>query len=253
MPAGTGDDAEAVALLDEVVRERPAEASYALLRADILLGLGRAGEAAAALDLLRRLGSLDGDGHVLLATLHLRGGREQLADAAVDAAFGGDAKPSVARALAAMREAVDRKAWEIARQLGTRIGAVLTAEQQAERRGWERLGARILIEADEDAAAGAAKLGTLLAEDPLDGESLLVLGKLRAREDRREEAELLLQRATRSDDFAHEAWIEIARVRVDQRRYPEALEAIDEALVLRQSTELASYREALAGLAEAAR
>jgi tetratricopeptide (TPR) repeat protein len=246
-----GEDEEAAALLDEVVRKRPTEVSYGLLRGDVLLGLGRNTEAAAGLDLMRRLEVLDGDGQLLLAKLHLRGGRGEVAAESVKAAFAGEKKPSVARALAALAEATDRKAWEVARLLRDRCGAVV--EQESAKRRLARTGARIDIESGDDPAAGAERLEGLLKADPLDGGALLVLGRHRAAETRREEAELLLQRATEVDEVAHEAWVEIARVRVDGKRYEAALEAVDEALELRQSEELSEYREALAGLVEAGR
>jgi len=246
-----GEDEEAAALLDEVVRKRPTEVSYGLLRADVLLGLGRNAEAAAGLDLMRRLEVLDGNGQLLLAKLHLRGGRAEVAAESVKSAFAGEKKPSAVRALAALAEATDRKAWEIARLLRDQCGTVV--EEEPAKRALARAGARIEIESGDDPAAGAEKLEELLKEDPLDGEALLVLGRHRAAETRREEAELLLQRATEVDDVAHEAWVEIARVRVDGKRYEAALEAVDEALGLRRSEELAEYRAALAGLVEAGR
>ena len=246
-----GEDEEAAALLDEVVRKRPTEVSYGLLRADVLLGLGRPAEAAAGLDLMRRLEVLDGNGQLLLAKLHLRGGRERLAAESVKSAFAGERKPSAARALATLAEATDRKAWEIARLLFAECEAVVGEDET--KKAWVRAGARINIESGDDPEAGATKLEELLREDPLDGESLLVLGRHRAGESRRGEAELLLQRATEVDEVAHEAWVEIARIRVDGRRYEAALEAVDEALELRESGELKEYREALAGLVEAGR
>jgi tetratricopeptide (TPR) repeat protein len=216
-----------------------------------LLGLGRNAEAAAGLDLMRRLEVLDGNGQLLLAKLHLRGGRAEVAAESVKLAFAGEKKPSVARALAALDESIERKAWEIARLLRDESAAV--AEEEKAKIALARAGARIDIESGDDPAAGAAKLEELLKADPLDGEALLVLGRHRAAETRRQEAELLLQRATEVDKVAHEAWIEIARVRVDGKRYEAALEAVDEALELRQSEGLAEYRKALAGLVEAGR
>lgn len=248
-----GQDAEAAELLDEVVRKRPNEPSYALLRADLLVRLGRTSAAAAGLDLLRRLGVLDADGHLFLALLHLRGARDELAAVAATAAFAAPAPPATERLLATLREAVDRKAWDLAVLLDRKAAAALADGERAEKRQLVLLGARIAIESGADPAGGAKRLEELLRDDPLDGGALLVLGRQRAADGRREEAEILLERAAKVDEFAHEAWVEVARVRVDQRRYPQALEAVDKALAVREHPPLRAYREALAGLVEAGR
>jgi len=205
---------------------------------------------------VRRRGALDGDGHLLLASLHLRGGRDAAAAASIDAAFAGETPPSTARATGALRETIDRKAWDLAALLDERLGEP-PPEADADaasttRRTLTRLRARMAIESGADPEAGVRSLEELLAADPLDGVSLLVLGRQRVADGRSDDGELLLERATRCADVAHDAWLELARLRVAQHHYNEALAAIEEALALRQSQELTAYRDALAALAEAA-
>jgi predicted Zn-dependent protease len=110
-----------------------------------------------------------------------------------------------------------------------------------------------MIESETDAEAGAEILRELLARDPSDGTSSLVLGKHELAAGNPELAETLLQRATADSLSAFDAWIELARLRVSGDRYAGALEAVDAALEIETSTELQAYRESLARLVDAAR
>ncbi len=245
--------AEALGLLDEVVRARPADASYGLLRVRVLLSMGRATKAAAGLDFLRRIGSLDADSLLLLASLHLRAGRTELSGGCIDAAFAAPQKPSAGRVLAALREAVERQSWGIARKLEQAALGMPEGMTPDETNTLTSLRARIAIGSGIDPEAGEAALRKLLAADPLAADALLALGRRCAATQRPDEAELLFTRAALDESLAREAWVEIARARVARHRYPEAVSALDEALRRGKSEELKAYRAALARLAEAAK
>ena len=103
-----------------------------------------------------------------------------------------------------------------------------------------------------DPAKGAEILRELLAKDPTDGSALIALGKYEVSSGKPREAELLFERATAAEESAADAWIELTKVRVEGRRYAEALEAVDEALKLRPGDQLEDYRKALVRLVEAA-
>lgn len=240
---------EAVALLDEVIRQRPEEAAYAVLQASLLIELERPEDAVKALELPRRLGVLDPDGRLLLAELHLRAGRVESAVAVAAEAFSGEAAPSTGRILALAALAMSRKEWPLAEDL---IGRATPEEGEAPP-GLRRLSARFAIESGKAPEEGAAVLRELLESDPLDGGSLLALARYEVSRNRSDLAEVLFERATASEEVAVEAWIELARLHVDAARYARALEAIDEALARQPTDELRAYRESLAQLAEAAR
>jgi tetratricopeptide (TPR) repeat protein len=239
---------EAVALLDEVIQQRPLEGSYAVLQASILLELGRHDDAVKALELPRRLAQLDPDGLLLLADLHLRAGRREAARLAVGEAFGsaGEASPGRVTALAATAMGV--RDWEFAGELLDRAKA---GEGDAPR-VLRLLRARLQIESGSAPAEGGSGLAELIQEDPTDGEALLALGKYRAAGGQPAEAELIFERATAAPASATEAWIELARLRVAASRYPAALAAVDAALELSPNEELRAYRGSLARLIEAA-
>jgi len=239
---------EAAALLDEVLRQRPAEASYAMLASSVLIELGRLEEAVKVLELPRRLGVLDGDGLLLLAELELRSGRVEGAAARVEEAFKGEVGPEPDRVVPVASLAMAAREWQLAGRL-LELGA---GEEEPAPRALRRLQARLLMESGEDPAGGAGQLRELLEEDPTDGEVLLALGRYEVAEGREGEGALLWERATAVPETAADAWIELARLRVTQERYQAALEAVDEALARRPGGELEAYRESLARLVEAA-
>jgi tetratricopeptide (TPR) repeat protein len=248
-----GGRAEAAALLDEVIRMRPAVASYAVLQARLLLDLDRPEDAVKTLELPRRLGTLDADGLLLLADLHLRAGRGNDAVAMVEEAFAprpapmAAAGPDPGRVISLIHLAMNVSEWDLSRAL---LEKVRTEDPSVALR---RVEARFLIASEDDEARGEAILRELLKTDPTDGESLIALGQHLANGDRVDDAELLFQRATVVDTHAADAWIELARLYVASRRYGRALEAVDKALELRPAGALEAYRESLARLVEAGR
>ncbi|RFC46890.1 MAG: Tetratricopeptide (TPR) repeat [Verrucomicrobia bacterium] len=246
-------DEEAVALLDEVIEARPDQASYAMVQAGIYMSMDRHESAIAALDLPRRLGTLDGEGLLLLAELHLRAGREHLSIPLVTAAFARSPLPPPARILATLRSATNLAAWPLARDLEKQAFLHAPADSSAYRVDLLREQARIDLASGENVERGLKTLRELVAARPDDGASLVILGQQLAKTGAGEEAELLFLRAAKSEEAAFEAWFELVRLRVEQRRYEAAIAALDNALGIRKSEDLSRYREALAGLIDAAK
>ena len=240
---------EAVAMLDEVIRQRPEQSSYASLQASILIELGRQEEAVKALELPRRLGRLDGEGLLLLADLHLRGQRPADAREVVDEAYALEVKPGLDRVLSVIASAMMLKDWELA--------GILVEKAKPEEgdvpRGLRLASARLKIESKSAVEEGAAELEKLLGEDPTDGVILMALGRHESSRGEVGKAELLFERATAVAETAADAWVEVGRLKVDQQRYEAALEAVDRALEIRPGGELSAYRDALTKLVEAAR
>lgn len=241
---------EAVALLNEVIAERPQEPSYASLQAALLLELGRPDEAVKALELPRRMETLHGDGLLQLADLHLRADRLSDAEKLVDEAFANEKKPEAAQVLGVTEVAMSYTEWDLAKQLLAKLGEL---DKNKETRPFRWVSARLKIESEESVEDGVGELEKLLKEDPTDGKILLTLGKIRVKNGELEQGELLLERATAVEESATEAWVELARLRVDARRYEAALVAVDEALKRRPGGSLEAYREALQNLVDAAR
>lgn len=229
---------EAAALLDEVIRQRPGEASYAVLQANILLELGQPDRASKALELPFRLGKLDPDSSLLLAELHLRADRKPAAQSAIASAFSGERKPATPSLLRLIAAATDRSDWPLVKDLLERAGDDTARPLRLAR-------AKYLIASAEDPTAGQTLLEKLTTEDPTDGAAILALANRLAASAQPDAAELLFERATADTASAYEAHIGLARIHVSQSRYADALKAIDTALTLQPTENLRTYREAL--------
>ena len=230
---------EAIALLDEVIRSRPLEASYSVLQANILLELDQPEAAVKALELPHRLSLLDADNTLLLADLHLRANRMDTAKAAITAAFSGEKKPAEVAVLRLITTASSQSEWPLVK------GLLEKAKQEKPTRALRLATARYLIESEENPASGAEELAKLIQEDPTDGEVLLTLAKHQSTSGQPDSAELLFERATADHSTAYEAHIELARLHVSQSRYAAALKSTDAALALNPTEALRNYRAAL--------
>jgi tetratricopeptide (TPR) repeat protein len=245
---------EAAALLDEVIRKRPMEASYAVLRATVLLDLDRRNEAVAALELPHRLGTLPADARLMLADLHLRDGRVDAARDRMRAAFSGEAtRPDASRVASLAAAALQAAEWDFAGEL---LDLAKPPDGEKPVAALELMRARLLIESGKDAVAGEKILRELIAADPTDPRPLLALARhlaapADASPDALAEAELLLERAAADSNAEAEARLELARLHVRAKRYAEAADAAGRAFDLDPREEIRQYRDALQSLAEA--
>ncbi len=230
---------EASALLDEVIRKRPLEASYSVLQANILLDLDQPDAAVKALELPYRLSLLDPDTTLLLADLHLRAKRNEIAKESIASAFSSEKKPSETAVLRLITTASAQSEWPLVKDL------LEKAKRERPSRQIRMATARYLIESEENPASGAEELAKLVQEDPTDGQALLTFAKYQSTSGQPESAELLFERATADDSTAYEAHIELARLHVSQSRYADALNSIDSALGINPTEQLRTYRQAL--------
>lgn len=236
---------EAVALLDEVIRKRPLEASYSVLQANIFLDLDRPDAAVKALELPYRLSLLDPDATLLLADLHLRANCEDIAKEVIANAFSVERKPSEAAVLRLITTASSQSDWPLVKDL------LEKSHQEKPTHPLRLATARYLIESEENPSSGAEELTKLVKEDPTDGQTLLILAKYLSTTGQPDTAELLFERATADDSTAYEAHVELARLHVSQTRYADALKSIDAALALNPTEDLQAYRAGLKQTSEA--
>lgn len=238
---------EAAALLDEVIRKRPREASYAVLKANIHLQLEQQDQAAKALEMAHRLGTLGADPILLLAELHLGGGRVEESVKVMESAFERQEKPGENAMLRLFQIAVVQQQWLLAKGLLDRV----PAKQQS--RALRLAKARYLIESKQDPEAGIQLLKTLTTEDPTDGEALLIYARLLAASGQQAAAELLIERAAADAEWTFEAYRALTNLRAKQGRYEAALESLDKALQIQSDADLEAYRNALRRTLEASR
>ena len=234
------EKSEAIALLEEVIRQRPLESSYSILKANIHLELDELDNAVKALELPFRLKLLSADPTMLLADLHLRANRKSSAQTAIDAAFSNkENQPSTSAVLRVIHTASSQEDWKLVKSLFEKTSSEKPDRALSIAKG------RYLIASNEDVSAGVALLRKLTEEDPTDGQALLTLAKHLAETKQPESAELLFERASADTTTAYEAYVELTRLHVSQNRYAEALTTVDKALALNPTESLRTYRQAL--------
>ena len=244
---------EALALMDEVIKARPAETSYYLLQSSILLSMDQVDEAITNLEFVRRLGKLDAENHLLLSTLHLRSGSSTLARPLMMKALTMETKSPPPTALNALQFVTEVRDWKLARDFASAIERAYPDIKNAKlKQQQRRLGALIDIDSGENPARGAEVLESLIGKDPLDAPSLILLGRYRVSEKRNQEAEMLFQQAARIESSTYDARVNLAKLYVSSARYRDAINQLDKALKIQPSIALETYRTALHDLAEAA-
>lgn len=244
---------EALALIDEVIKARPTEPSYYLLQSSIQLSMDHADAAMTNLEVVRRLGKLDAENHLLLATLHLRSGSVMLARPLMLKALAMETKPPTLTALNTLQFITQIHDWKLARKFATAIeGAYPNIKNAKLKQQQQRLGALIDIDSGENPARGAEVLESLIGKDPLDAPSLILLGRYRVSEKRNQEAEMLFQQAASIEGSTYDAQVNLAKLYVSSSRYRDAITQLDKALKIQPSSTLETYRTALRDLAEAA-
>ena len=250
---------EALALIEEVIELRPDESSYYLLETSIQMALGQIDDAVANLDWLRRNDKLDAENHLLLASLHLRSGNNRLARPLVLKALTMSPLPSPHSSMNLLEFLIQMKDWSMATETLTAIENAypkLAEEKSDELKNLshkkQRLAAMIDIDSKTNPERGKTILETLLRENPLDAESMLVLARYHTSQKQLQEAEMLLQQATKVKSYRARAQIELAKLYVSQARYKEAIKQLDQSLKDTPNQSVKEYRDAVAHLAEAA-
>ena len=242
-----GQQAEAIALLEEVIRKRPLESSYIVLKANIHLQLEQEDKAAKSLEMAHRLGTLSADPTLLLAELHMRNGRVGESTRVMEAAFSKADKPGESSILRLLQISVAHEQWLLAKRLLARV------PEKGQSRSLRLLKAKYFIGSGEDVPTGAKLLEQLTREDPTDAEALLAHANQLAIAGQSAAAELIYERAAVDEDWAFKAFTAMTRLRASQGRYQAALKSLEKALALHSGPDLEAYRAALQRTLEASR
>ncbi|QQL46326.1 tetratricopeptide repeat protein [Sulfuriroseicoccus oceanibius] len=248
--------AEAVALLDEVIAARPAEPSYLLMQAQMMAAADRDDDAIVNVELARRLmRAASGDGAVdlaaedllFLASLYLRtDAGERARDVLLAAVMREPAAPleSVVRPLAHLvRGGQVELAEPVVEAVEKRYADAIEGSAD-----FLRTRARIDLQREREDRA-VAVLEQLIAKDPTDGESQLVLARELGDRDP-ERSALLFERAAMDESVAYEAWVGLAQLQAGRGYYQRAVEAAKKAQEVSQNAGLGEYIEALEKLAK---
>jgi len=243
--------ASAVVLFDELLRADSGKAIYWLGQADAYLGLGRSLDAASNYEMVRRMGKGSMNSLLNLGDIYLN---EDLSDRAVVVYLealdrGGDVCVDCL---------FDRCDAVVSRADGEDATRLFAAIRESRSDGLSkehelkllRLESRVMI-ARGDVDKAVDILNKILERDPLDGESLLLLGEYRADAGERDQAALLYERAGRIEGFEAKALARRAELLAQRNKFKAAIGLLRNAQAIDPQPNVAAFLDQVERLAKA--
>ncbi len=243
---------EAAGLFDALIQGAPDDASYWLYQADSFHLLGQDQRAALNYEIVRRMGKATPPVLNILGDIYSNLGLLELAFGAYTEAFDLEPTQDLNRPLRSVEILTGHGRHQDAETLLARIrekaGNSLNAAQQIESL---RLTSRIQLATDR-AAEAIKTLEQIVAREPMDGESLLLLGDGYARlrgddaQQRRAhvaKAALCYERAGKLARHTHRALIQHAQLLVAEREYAKALPLLRRAQKIEPRDSVSRYLE----------
>jgi len=235
--------AEAAAFCDSLIANDPNRADLWLLQANAYLGLNQPLRAAVNYELADRLGRSTADSLNMLGDIYVNEELFEMAVASYLKALEKDPLRSVDRAIRAAKALVVRGALEETKRLVERIETLQGGNlSQANQRDLLMLRVRVAV-AEQSGEEEIKMLEQLVALDPLDGESLILLGQYCARSGDTEKAVFYYERAGNLEKYEADAKIRHAQLLVGQGKYAEALPLLRRAQDLKPRDDVQKYLE----------
>lgn len=242
----------ALALLSELLERHPDRDALWSLQANLYIQKNDLPRATVTYEMLRRLGRATPTHLSLLGDLYVSQDVPELALSAYLAATDAEGGTNVTRALRAADVFVSRGSWDEARRLFAAIRERLSAGgDPADQRKLLRLEARVAL-ATGDSEGAIQRLEQLLAQNPLDGEALLLAGDHYRQAGDPERAVFRYDAAAKLEGFAAQALVKHAQLLVEGRRYPQALELLRQAQKLEPRDHVQRYLEKVEAVASRA-
>jgi len=248
----TSQHREAAAMLDELIVEKPDDASLWLLQANAYVASGSPSDAAVNLELIRHMGKATPTSLALLGDIYINANQPDLALAAYkDILKGEQIDPE--RALRAARILASRGAWTEAevylKDLNDRLLAKLPASGKSE---VAALLAKVALARGEDDQA-ASLLTKVLESDPLNGRALLLLADYHWKKSDRERADLYYTRAASVEEVRVEALVQHARMNVTLKNFSAASKLLGQAQSIKPQPHVGEFLTKVEAAARATR
>jgi len=237
-----GKYAESLFIFDDLIEENPGRAEYWSLQAQAFLGLDRPMSAASNLEMIYRMGTIDVEDLIVLGDIYVaRSLYSKALEVYLRAVQGGGAVPA-SLALGAASRLLGPDSVEEASQLVVNVAETYGDQlDPRDRYMLAKLRAQIAVYRNEADDKVAALLEEVVAQNPLDGEVLVLLAGYYADEGDIEKASLLFDRAAKVDSFEAEALFQWAKMLVDNNRYDRAIRLLRRSLDLRSSDHVDMY------------
>lgn len=243
--------ADAAAACTALIAAQPDQAEWWKLQAKAFIGLAQPQRAAENLELLDAMGASTPETLNLLGDIYVNEGLFHLAAARYVRALESADATGLPRALRAAKDFAIRGALaETASVLDAIEGRHAAALQDADRVEVLRLRARVAVAGGADDEQ-ARILEEIVALDPTDGESLILLGKHAARIGQFERGVFWFERAAQLEDFEADAKTGHAQLLANEGRYAEAVPLLRRALELKPRQSLRDYLDQVERFAKA--
>ncbi len=242
---------EVVALMDQMIQKKPEDSMLWSLQTSAYIGLKDVKAAAANLEILKRLDKADAKMLSTLADIYVNEGLMDLAAETYISAFEGQGGGDAQSLVRAAQILLDRKAPDEAQRILAKAKEVIDAGTDDKQKvDLLRLQAK-LEAARGNAVASAQLLEEVVAKDPLDGASLLALGKHYAEtknekgEDQSAKAIFYYERAQGIAEFEADANLRLAQLLVTQGKLSEAIPLLKRAQDIKPRDSVAKFLDDL--------
>ncbi len=224
-------------LIKELIKLNPEEKSYWLAYSTLLLSSNRKVEAMTVLEILNNRGIAGTDELLLLGDLYAQHKLFPEALATYESAMQSEPIAGSGRLLRYAQALVYLETYDQAGEILARLRDKVPSGQQIE---YEHIWAQLLL-ARQQWDEAAKVLEGILRIEPLNGEALLMMGKIHLKNQQFAKAEFLFQQAYKLPDFAFQASIELANLALRDRHYEKGIEYLRNALKLEYSEEIEAY------------
>jgi tetratricopeptide (TPR) repeat protein len=236
---------EALALLDELLERNPGDVFCHRARANTLIALNKPKKAAVALEILRRMDQLDLHGLLLLGDVYHNLDLHSLSLDDYQEALQKQGNLSPDRFMRVAAILIDRGSYKAAFDYLERIEKKFDQGlSEEENLRLLSLKAKVLLTTGKEAQA-AEILRNILSKNPLDGRALLLLGRLAWKEGDHATAAINFERAAKVQEYEADAAVEHARMKVESRKYAEAVELLERAQFVRPRDNVGRYLESV--------
>lgn len=242
--------AELIGVLNEVISENQNNPDYWMFQANAFVAMDRFREAIGNLEILDRMGVAPAKSLMLLGDLYMQEGVPSAALTAYQKSLNKGGNIGNNEFIRAAEILLGQGNYQESEDYITEILSTrednLTSEQLLD---LYNLQSEIYLATGESDKA-AETLENILAEDPLNGPALLNLGEYYWRNNDRENAELMFERAQKLDEYEVNALVQHARMLVDLKEFDQAVDLLRRVVLLDNSERYQKYLEAVERAAE---
>lgn len=244
---------EALALLDELLEREPGDVFCHRARANALIALNKPKEAAVTLEILRRMDQLDLNGLLLLGDVYHNLDLHGLSLDDYQEALQKEGNLSPKRFIRVAAILIDRGSYNAAFDYLDRIEKKFNQGlSDEEYMRLLSLKAKVFLTTGQKAKA-VDILRNILSRNPLDGRALLLLGQLAWKDGDVATAAIHFERAAKVKKYEADAVVEHARMKVESRKYEEAIELLERAQFVKPRDNVGRYLESVRNALTASR